>query len=117
MKVKLPLYPEKKAKGLDIVAKINSTPIPTYIIGEAKFLTDTGGHQNAQLKDALHLLNSQDFKNTNKNINILRIAVLDGVCWINTKSTKMQNEIKALGEDKIAISALLLDELFDSLLK
>jgi len=33
-------------KGLDFVARFNSK----YIIGEAKFLTDFGGHQNTQFK-------------------------------------------------------------------
>jgi len=32
------------SKGLDLVAKFNGK----YVIGEAKFLTDFGGHQNAQ---------------------------------------------------------------------
>ena len=32
----------KSAKGLDLVARFNGK----YVIGEAKFLTDFGGHQN-----------------------------------------------------------------------
>src|SRR3989338_382725 len=39
-------------KGLDIVAKFNGK----YVIGEAKFLTDFGGHQNAQFNDAIDTL-------------------------------------------------------------
>ena len=39
----------QKNKGLDFFAKLNET----YIIGEAKFLTEMGGHQNNQLLDAL----------------------------------------------------------------
>ena len=36
-------------KGLDLVARFNGK----YVIGEAKFLTDFGGHQNAQFNDAI----------------------------------------------------------------
>jgi len=36
-------------KGLDFVWRFNGK----YIIGEAKFLTDFGGHQNAQFNDAI----------------------------------------------------------------
>lgn len=36
-------------KGLDFIAKFNNK----FIIGEAKFLTDFGGHQNAQFNDAI----------------------------------------------------------------
>ncbi|HNW99563.1 MAG TPA: restriction endonuclease [Bacteroidales bacterium] len=36
-------------KGLDFVARFNGK----YVIGEAKFLTDFGGHQNAQFNDAI----------------------------------------------------------------
>ncbi len=36
-------------KGLDFVGRFNGK----YVIGEAKFLTDFGGHQNAQFNDAI----------------------------------------------------------------
>ncbi|MGQ9632229.1 MAG: restriction endonuclease [bacterium] len=39
-------------KGPDFLAKVGKR----YVIGEAKFLTDYGGHQNAQFEDALRLL-------------------------------------------------------------
>ena len=71
----------KCEKGLDAVIKLNTYPIPTFVIGEAKFLSDEGGHQNAQLKDALHLLTSNEFKNNGK-FRVIRIAILDGVCWL-----------------------------------
>lgn len=114
LKVHLPKTTSKKAKGLDLVAKVNLNNKTTYVIGEAKFLSDEGGHQNAQLKDALHLITANDFSYPS-NINIIRIAVLDGVCWINSKDAKMQKEIKGLSSNDIAISALLLNDLFESL--
>jgi hypothetical protein len=97
-----------------MVVKINTKPDTTYVIGEAKFLTDEGGHQNAQLKDALHLITSSAFQNNGSN-NVIRVAILDGVCWINSKNTKMQIDIRGLNDNEIAISALLLDEFFHSL--
>ncbi len=41
-------------KGLDFVGRFNGQ----YVIGEAKFLTDFGGHQNAQFNDAIATVES-----------------------------------------------------------
>ena len=41
-------------KGVDFLARFSGK----YIVGEAKFLTDFGGHQNAQFDDALSTLHS-----------------------------------------------------------
>lgn len=41
-------------KGVDFLARFNGK----YVVGEAKFLTDFGGHQNAQFDDALSTLHS-----------------------------------------------------------
>lgn len=60
-------------KGLDFVGRFNGQ----YIIGEAKFLTDFGGHQNAQFEDALSTLKTS--------CNATIIAILDGVCFIPGK--------------------------------
>ena len=54
-------------KGLDFIARFNNK----YIIGEAKFLTDFGGHQNAQFSDAIEIIKS--------NTEAINIAILDGV--------------------------------------
>ena len=54
-----------------------------YVIGEAKFLTDRGGHQNAQLNDALATISSD--------ANAVKVAILDGVCYIEKKN-KMYNK-------------------------
>jgi len=113
--VVLPTGSDNGEKGLDMVVKINSKPTATFVIGEAKFLTDEGGHQNAQLKDALDLITSSSFRNEGP-YQIFRVAVLDGVCWINSKNSKMQANLRGLKRDQIAMSALLLDEFFHSLL-
>jgi hypothetical protein len=81
-------------KGLDFVAKI----FGTYIIGEAKFLTDFGGHQNAQFNDPYALLHSRQK-------NLMRIGILDGVVWLPTNNA-MHVRIKE--QKGAALSALLL---------
>lgn len=114
LKLTLPTGRGGAEKGLDMIIKINTKPVQTYVIGEAKFITDNGGHQMSQLRDALDLITSDTFKN-NGNFNVYRIAILDGICWIKSKNTKMQQQIRGLNDDEIALSALLLDSLFKSL--
>lgn len=88
-------------KGPDFLAKVKNT----YVIGEAKFLTDYGGHQNAQFEDALRLLRRKKGK-------AIRIAILDGVVWIKD-GTKMYKTICELEET--ALTALLLKKFLESL--
>lgn len=81
-------------KGLDFIAKFNNK----YVIGEAKFLSDFGGHQNAQYNDAITTLNAD--------VDAITIAILDGVLYIPSKNrTKMSINT----EDNI-MSALVLRE-------
>ena len=68
-------------KGPDLIAKAGSK----YILGEAKFLTDFGGHQDRQFEDALNLM-------TGTLGNAIRIGILDGVIWLRTKN-KMHKRI------------------------
>ncbi len=60
-----------RAKGLDLVARFHGQ----YVIAEAKFLTDFGGHQNAQFEDAVTLFKLSGLK-------AIPIAVLDGVAYL-----------------------------------
>ena len=81
-------------KGLDFIARFNGK----YIIGEAKFLTDFGGHQNAQYNDAMVTLNIPD--------NAITVAILDGVLYIpSTRRASM-----SINTDKNIMSALVLRE-------
>lgn len=66
-------------KGLDLVARFNNQ----YVVGEAKFLTDFGGHQNAQFEDAKHLLRDST-------VQAVKVGILDGVLYINRGSNKMR---------------------------
>lgn len=90
-------------KGLDFVAKCNNK----YIIGEAKFLTDFGGHQNAQFADAVSTITSE--LNPNRlNAEVIKIAICDGVLYIrsNNKIYKYLTE----HEEQIILSSLVLRE-------
>lgn len=91
-----------REKGLDFVAKIKGN----FIIGEAKFLTDFGGHQNAQLNDAFSTLNSEIRKNVRK------IIIADGVCYIPGKN-KMYSQIVEANAD--IMSALCLRDFLYSI--
>lgn len=84
-------------KGLDFIGRFNNK----YVIGEAKFLTDFGGHQNAQFNDALNVLNSKT------NENVIKIAILDGVLYIPKKVKMHKTTIER--NDNI-MSALVLNE-------
>jgi len=88
-------------KGPDLFVKVGST----YVIGEAKFLTDYGGHQNAQFEDSLRFL-------ANTQGNAIRIAILDGVIWIKNRS-KMHK--KLINLNKPIMSALLLKDFLEEL--
>jgi len=70
-------------KGLDFIGRFNDK----YVIGEAKFLTDFGGHQNAQFNDAVATLKL-------KGIKAVTVAILDGVLYIKGKN-KMHKSLKA----------------------
>ena len=90
-------------KGLDFVARFNNK----YVIGEAKFLTDFGGHQNAQFEDAISTIKI-------KNINAIKIAILDGVLYIKGNN-KMHLNLKNKYSKYNILSALLLRDFLYSL--
>lgn len=95
-------------KGLDFVARFNEK----YIIGEAKFLTDFGGHQNAQFADAVSTITT-DLSSKKVQNEIVKIAIMDGVLYIKGNH-KMYNYLKE-HDNQIIISSLLLREFLFSL--
>lgn len=95
-------------KGIDFIARFNDK----YVIGEAKFLSDFGGHQNAQFNDALATINT-DLKNPKLQNEVIKIAILDGVLFIKGRN-KMYKFLED-NPDKIIISALVLREFLFSL--
>lgn len=95
-------------KGLDFVARFNNK----YVIGEAKFLTDFGGHQDAQFADAISTITSV-LKPNNLNAEVIKIAICDGVLYI-TGNNKMHKHL-INNEDEIVISSLLLRDFLYSI--
>jgi hypothetical protein len=85
-------------KGLDFIARFNGK----YIIGEVKFLTDFGGHQNAQFNDAVTTIKT-------KKVNAIKIAILDGVVYIKSNN-KMYKSITGYLKKENIMSALVLRE-------
>ena len=88
-------------KGIDFVLKVENK----FVLGEAKFLTDYGGTQNNQFRDAINL--TKIIKN-----NVIGIAVLDGIVWFESNAY-MHRTIKSL--NGVALSALLLEEFIKEL--
>ncbi|MCR8685652.1 hypothetical protein [Campylobacter ureolyticus] len=93
-------------KGIDFIAKRGEN----VAIGEAKFLTDFGGHQNAQLNDAKNILLDGSF--TPCDYQIFPIAILDGVLYIQNTATRMtknhMSEFVNNSTNELIMSALLL---------
>ena len=83
-------------KGIDFILKTKNK----FILGEAKFLTDYGGTQNNQFRDAISVAKIKRGK-------IIGIAVLDGIVWFESNAY-MHRTVKSIGG--IALSALLLRE-------
>lgn len=83
-------------KGLDFLARFNGK----YVIGEAKFLTDFGGHQNAQYNDAISTIET-------KNVKAVKIAILDGVIYIKGNN-KMYRDLTQNHSNYNIMSALVL---------
>lgn len=94
-------------KGLDFLCKYKGT----FFIGEAKFLTDFGGHQNDQMEDALYTLRTELDPTQ---YDVKKIAILDGVVFLNNKG-KMQKMLNESSDDEVIISALFLRDFLYSL--
>jgi hypothetical protein len=88
----------KHNKGLDFIGRFNGK----YVIGEAKFLTDFGGHQNAQFNDAISTILEQKVK-------AVKLAILDGVLYIKGKN-KMYKDITTRYRNLNIMSSLVLRE-------
>ena len=86
-----------RSKGLDFIGRFNGQ----YVIGEAKFLTDFGGHQNAQFNDAISVLEAS--------ADAVKVAILDGVLYIKGKN-KMRADLSERYADYNIISCLVLNE-------
>lgn len=97
-----------REKGIDFIAKFNNK----YVIAEAKFLTDFGGHQNAQFNDAVSTMQNS-FEGKKVANEIIPIAIMDGVLYIQGKK-KMYRYLQN-HPDQIILSALVLREFLYSI--
>ncbi len=88
-------------KGLDFVGRFNKK----YVIGEAKFLTDFGGHQNAQFNDAISTIKA-------KRVKAEIIAILDGVLYIKGNNKMYKSITKSYKNYNIMSSLVLRDFLY-----
>ena len=95
-------------KGIDFIAKFNKK----YVIAETKFLTDFGGHQNAQFDDAVSTMQTS-FDGKTVDNEVVPIAIMDGVLYIKGNN-KMYNYLQN-NPDQTIISALLLKEFLNSI--
>ena len=92
-------------KGLDLVLKINNK----FIIGEAKFISTSGGTQDKSFRETINFIKHKDKK-------AIRVAILDGVVWLapnkslGKKKTKqgLYESAAHLNVNQFALSALLL---------
>lgn len=83
-------------KGLDFVATYKNK----YMIGTGKFITTSGGSQGNQFYEAIRLL-----KKTKCPGNVVKVAVIDGVAWLDNT---MKNILETFKRNEFALSALLL---------
>ena len=90
----------ESARGLDIVAKFDNR----FVIGEAKFITASGGHQDRQFESAVAVFDSV--------AEGVKIAVLDGVLYLRNNS-RMHRYLHANPGQKI-FSALLLRDFLEN---
>lgn len=96
-------------KGLDFIARFNNK----YIIAETKFLTDFGGHQDAQFEDAIQTIRSELSSPNLLNAEVLKIAIMDGVLYI--KGNNKMYKYLTNNPNEIILSALILREFLYSL--
>lgn len=97
----------ERNKGLDFLAKIRDK----FILGEAKFLSDFGGHQTAQFNDAIATLETR-LKKTS--YDVIKIAILDGVVYIPGRN-KMHLDLLKYARKFPIMSALTLRDYIYSL--
>ena len=90
-------------KGVDFLAKFSGK----YVAGEAKFLTDFGGHQNAQFDDALSTLHSF----TASEFDVVPVAIIDGVIYIRNHS-KIHEYLTHNPQDNIMLALVLREFLY-----
>jgi len=92
-------------KGLDFIARINHQ----YVIGEAKWITDSGGNQDKSFEDAKTMVEDKNLKN-----NVIPIMILDGILYLK-RNDKIYTNLTHKFKDYNIMSALVLKEFLHEL--
>ena len=94
-------FDHELGKGFDLLVVFNDR----FVFGEAKLITDFGGHQDRQYEDAIRIFNVD--------LDVERVAVVDGVIYIDNGKNKMQRQVRE--DNRPIMSALVLREFLESL--
>lgn len=92
-------------RGIDIIAMKDKT---VYLV-EVKLLSNYGGAQENNMATALDLL-KRKYTNNVTEYNIKSIAVLDGICWLNSNN-KLHKKI--INSNSLIMSALELKDFLE----
>jgi len=102
-------------KGLDAVFRVKNK----FIIAETKLITTNGGTQDKSFREGISFV-----KIKNKNTDVIKIAIFDGVVWIVSDKAKSRKKKLSLYETVInlkssetALSALLLKDFIEEIKK
>ena len=87
-------------RGRDFLFKIGDI----YIIGEARFLSTSGGSQTRDLNETI------EFIKTTKG-RLIGVGVIDGIVWFNKSYIQ---KLSNLGDDEPALTVLLLEDFLKS---
>jgi hypothetical protein len=88
-------------RGRDFLFKISDK----FVVGEARFLSTSGGSQTRDLKETIDFVRKMRGK-------VMAIGVVDGIVWFNRSYVKL---LSSLTEDEPVLSALLLKDFLESL--
>lgn len=94
-------------KGLDVFIRIGDI----FLLGEAKFISTSGGTQLNQFRSAIDIINT--FR---RETNVIPLTIIDGSCWRKANDI-FYNSIINSQNNHIIISALLLEDLFKKVME
>jgi hypothetical protein len=95
----------------DCLAKVGK--VPTYVIGEARFLSTFGGSQTRDLKETLEFVTRTNNAALKQNKSIKEVGILDGIPWLDDSYRNLI--IAKVGPDDPVLSALLLEDYLQSI--
>ena len=87
-------------RGRDLLYKIDDR----YVLGEARFLSTSGGSQSRDLNETIDFIKRIKGK-------VSGIGIIDGIIWFNRSYV---NRLSNLGSDEPALTVLLLEEFLKS---